>query len=146
MIKGMEWKEERLEQEIEEYFERKLRMRIRVRRARKVRARGSVYGVVAELGSWEEEEVMGRRKELDRGVFVDEDLVKEEREVQKRLRWFAFEEKKKGGKRVEVGYKWLWIEEKWFDWDEEEGRLKVGKGRKARGGVRGVEKKEEKKD
>lgn len=59
----------------------------------------------------------------------------------------AFEERKKRGKRVEVGYKGLWIEEKWFDWDEKEGRLKEGKVRKermAKGGERGGEKKEEK--
>lgn len=48
-----------------------------------------------------------RKRELDRDVFIDEDLVKKEREVQKRLRWLAFEERRKGGKRMEVGYKGL---------------------------------------
>lgn len=59
-------------------------------------------------------------------MYVDEDLGKEERVVQKRLRWMAFEERRKG-RRIEVGHGGLWIGEKWFGWDEEEGRLKDGK-------------------
>lgn len=31
-------------------------------------------------------------------MYRDEDLLREEREIQKRLRWLAFEERKKGGK------------------------------------------------
>lgn len=86
VIKGVEWRAERLEQEIEEYIRKEVDVKIRVRRARKVWAKGSVYGVVAELGSWEEKkELMTRKKELGKGVYVDDDLRKD-REIQKRLR------------------------------------------------------------
>lgn len=72
MIKGVEWySERRLEQEVEEFLERRLGRRMRVRSARKVWARDSVYGMVVELGSrGEKEEVLGRRKELGKGVYV----------------------------------------------------------------------------
>lgn len=78
------------------------------------------------MGSIEEKmEVMVRKKELGREVFVNEDLQKEGREVQKRLWWVAYEERKKG-KRVVVGCGGLWIDGKWFRWDEEEEKLKEG--------------------
>lgn len=50
---------------MEEYLERKLKMT--VRRARKVWARGNEYGMVVELGNGEEKrEVMVRKRDLDR--------------------------------------------------------------------------------
>lgn len=76
--------------------------------------------MVAELESMVDKlEVMVRKRDLGKGIYVDEDLEKEEREVQKRLRWLAYKERLKG-KRVDVGNGGMWIEERWYRWDEEE--------------------------
>lgn len=84
-------------------MKRRLGVEIKVRGARKVWAKDREYGVVAEMEKVEDKlEVLVRKRELGKGVYVDEDLEKEGRETQKILRWVAYVERKKG-KRVEVG-------------------------------------------
>lgn len=51
VIKGAVWKTGSLEKEVEEFLEKKLRIEVKVRGARKVWARGREYGVVAEMES-----------------------------------------------------------------------------------------------
>lgn len=72
---------------------------------------------------------------------MDEDLGKEGREVQKRLRWVAYEERRKG-KRAEVGSGGIWIEGRWYRWDEEEEKLKEDWKKKSEGEEEGEMKEE----
>jgi hypothetical protein len=50
-------------------------------------------------------------------TYIDDDLTKEERETQKKLRELAREEKDRG-KRVKIGYRKIQINGEWFRWDE----------------------------
>jgi hypothetical protein len=56
-------------------------------------------------------------------MFMDDDLTKEERETQKKLRELAKEERDRG-KRVKIGYRKIQINGEWFRWDEREEKLK----------------------
>jgi hypothetical protein len=56
-------------------------------------------------------------------TYIDDDLTKEERETQKKLRELAREEKDRG-KRVKIGYRKIQINGEWFRWDEREEKLK----------------------
>jgi hypothetical protein len=56
-------------------------------------------------------------------MYIDDDLTKEERETQKKLRELAREERDRG-KRVKIGYWKIQINGEWFRRDEREEKLK----------------------
>jgi hypothetical protein len=62
------------------------------------------------------------REKKGKRVYIEDDLTKKERDIQKELRALAKEERQKG-LRVKVGYKKIWIEGKGFRWDEEKEKL-----------------------
>jgi len=52
--------------------------------------------VVTELENWEQKkEIMIKKKNLMRGMYIDNDLTRAEREMQEKLKEKAKEEKKK---------------------------------------------------
>jgi hypothetical protein len=55
-------------------------------------------------------------------MYIDDDLTKEERETQKKLRELAREERDRG-KRVKIGYRKIQINGEWFRRDEREEKL-----------------------
>jgi CRISPR/Cas system CSM-associated protein Csm4 (group 5 of RAMP superfamily) len=55
-------------------------------------------------------------------MYVDDDLINEERKTQKKLREGL--EKRDRGKIVKIGYRKIQINEEWFIWDEREEQLK----------------------
>lgn len=76
-----------MEKETENFIKEKLKLKIKVKRAKWIVYRGRRQGVVAELGSSDEKrEIMWRKKELERDVYIDDDLTKKEREKKQRLR------------------------------------------------------------
>jgi hypothetical protein len=56
-------------------------------------------------------------------MYIDDDLTKEERETQKKLRELAREERDRG-KRVKIGYRKIQINGDWFRWDKRQEKLK----------------------
>lgn len=52
------------------------------------------------------------------GIFIDHDMTKEEREVQRRLKERARKERE-GRKKVKVGYRKMYIESELYVWNEE---------------------------
>jgi hypothetical protein len=56
-------------------------------------------------------------------MYIDDDLTKEERETQKKLRELAREERDRG-KRVKIGYRKIQINRDWFRWDKRQEKLK----------------------
>ena len=87
-------------------------------KAIKMKLKGEEEMVLAEIGSWEEKRmVMSRKKTLKRGLYVDDDLTKEERTTQKKLRERATEERKKGN-QMKVSYRKIRIGNKWFYWND----------------------------
>jgi hypothetical protein len=58
------------------------------------------------------------KKKKDERMYIDNDLTKEERETQKKLRELAREERNRG-KRIKIGYRKIQINGEWFRWDDE---------------------------
>jgi hypothetical protein len=56
-------------------------------------------------------------------MYIDDDLIKKERETQKKLRELAREERDRE-KRVKIGYRKIQINGEWFRRDEREEKLK----------------------
>ena len=90
---------------------------INVTKAIKMKLKGEEE-VIAEIGSWKEKRmVMSRKKTLKRGIYVDDDLTKEERITQKKLKERATEEGKKSN-QTKVSYRKIRIGNKWFYWND----------------------------
>jgi hypothetical protein len=99
-----------------------------------VRRVGGKYGkeggmVVVKLGSREQKrEVMEKKKGLKgKKIRIEDDLTWEERKIRWKIREIAEEERRKGG-RVWIGYGKIRINEGWWRWDEEVGKLTNWKG------------------
>jgi len=76
--------------------------------------------VMVEMEKWEEKEkIMKEKSKLyGRNIFIDHDMIKEERKVQRRLRERARKEREEG-KKVKVGYRKMYIESELYVWNEE---------------------------
>lgn len=66
---------------------------------------------------------MEKKKTLERGIWIDDDLTRRERGIQQRLWARAREEREKGNEGVRVGYQKIFLRGKWRGWQElEQGR------------------------
>lgn len=76
--------------------------------------------VVMELKDWEtKQRIMSVKSKLgERKIYIEHDLTREEREVQKILIEKAREERREG-RKVKVGYRKLVIDETQFVWNEQ---------------------------
>ncbi|KAJ3619978.1 hypothetical protein MTP99_008201 [Tenebrio molitor] len=71
--------------------------------------------MLAKIENWEQKKNIMLSK--------NDDLTKEERETQKKLRELAREERDRG-KRVKIGYRKIQINGDWFRWDKRQEKLK----------------------
>jgi len=125
VIKGVKWREtERLEQEVKEFIRESLKTDIEVKKVRKIRITDKKYVMVAEIDSWEQKkEIMSKKKGLEKGIIIEDDLTRKEREIQQKLRKMAKEERERGDDKVKVGYMKINLKEKWLWWNERTGKL-----------------------
>lgn len=65
---------------------------------------------------------MKRKKDLDKGIYIEDDLTKKEREIQMEL-WKIAHKNRKEEKRVKIGYYKLCVDGKWSRWNERRGKL-----------------------
>lgn len=127
VIKGASWEGGRVEEEVCRFVKENLRTEVTVERAYKIKVKENKEIVVASLGSWEQKrEIMYKKKELSQGIWIEDDLTKEERGIQIKLRERAREEREKGNK-VKVGYMKLFIGDKVFRWNERRKELEDGR-------------------
>ena len=78
------WKEEDLGHAVKEFIKEEIKVEIRVEKARKIKLKRNEEMVVAELGNWDEKrEVMRKKKTPKQGIYIDEDLTREERLIQR---------------------------------------------------------------
>jgi len=70
-----------------------------------------------EGGNNEKEKKLGSRK-----IYIDNDLTQKEREVQRKLREIARDERA-DGRRARVGYRRIEIEGQMYIWNKEENRI-----------------------
>jgi hypothetical protein len=86
--------------------------------------------ILVQMEEWSGKEKVMKQKGKLRGnratkkIFIDNDLTKKEREIQKKIRAIAREEKRQG-KDLKVGYMKITIEGVQMRWNEEKGRLEV---------------------
>jgi len=124
VIKGVTWRRENLALGVEEFIKDKLEIGIKVRRADMLTLRENRSMVIADIESWEQKRnIMINKKKLERGVMIEDDLTRREREIQQKLREIAREERAKGNNNVRLGYKKIRIGEKWLWWNEREEKL-----------------------
>ena len=79
--------------------------------------------VVATMKSMEEKiRVIKEKRKLEKGIYIDDDLTRKEREVQQQIRRMAKARREKD-EYLMIGYKKLKIEKRWYRWYENEERL-----------------------
>lgn len=109
VISGVTFNETNCKGESSEFLKEKLNIDVCVKRAHSIKTKNSSLTIIS-LESWEQKmEVMKKKKELERGIYVEDDLTQKEREIQKWLRDIAKEERNKG-KDARVGYMKLYID------------------------------------
>lgn len=122
MIKGVSWKKEKLEKEVEEFIkEHRGKNRGKEGMGDKDE-RKQEDGDSGDTQLGEKERNYEEKKDLERGIIIEDDLTWKEREIQQKLRKMAREEKEKGMK-AKVGYMKISINEKWYRWNEEREEL-----------------------
>ena len=93
---------------------------------KKVRRQGTKKKgvIIVEMKTWEAKQGIMRNKNRlgARKVYVYHDLTYKEREIQRRIRERAKEERKKE-KTVRTGYQKICIQETWHKWNEEKDKL-----------------------
>lgn len=121
VIRGQEFTEDRVEEQVEEFLEANLKVEVKTESAyilkkNKEERKGNL--VIAKLQQWEmKKQVMFNKKELRKGVYIDDDLTEKERKIQLEVRKKAREEKG-NGKNVKAGYMKVQIDGKWLKWSE----------------------------
>jgi hypothetical protein len=125
IITGIGAKSGNIERGMEEWLEREIGVKVNVKEAFKI---NKDKMMLAKIESWEQKKnILLNKSKLkekeDERMYIDDDLTKEEREIQKKLRELAREERNRG-KRVKIGYRKIQINGEWFRWDEREEKLK----------------------
>ena len=114
-IKIGDQREVQLKKTMQVMLERELGIKAEIKRASRINNQKCII----EMQEWRHKvEILTEKKKLKGGnVFIDPDLTKKEREVQKTIRERAREEREKG-KRTKVGYKKMTVDGKEYRWDE----------------------------
>jgi hypothetical protein len=125
IITGIGAKSGNIERGMEEWLGREIGVKVNVKEAFKI---NKDKMMLAKIESWEQKKnILLNKSKLkekeDERMYIDDNLTKEEREIQKKLRELAREERNKR-KRVKIGYRKIQINGEWFRWDEREEKLK----------------------
>ncbi|XP_043586624.1 histone-lysine N-methyltransferase, H3 lysine-79 specific-like [Bombus pyrosoma] len=125
VIKGVEWKEGDKEEAVKEFIRDKMGIETEVEKAHAIRVGDRKTIMVASMKSREEKiKIMKGKSKLAKGVYIDEDLTKKEREIQQQIRREARVRREKGGNvNVRIGYRKLKVGDRWYKWNEKEERL-----------------------
>lgn len=68
---------------MEEYIKEYLKVEVMVKKASKIRVGKRKNVVIAEIEEWEQKrQIMTKNKEPDRGIIIEDDLTRKEREIQ----------------------------------------------------------------
>lgn len=115
-------------EEVETFIKEALKVEVKVRECYKVEG-GNGMTVVKMEGREDKIRIMKNKKLLKgqgSNIFIDDDLTKKEREIQKNLRERAFRERNKG-KKAWVGYQKLVVEDRVWRWCKNKGDLEEEK-------------------
>lgn len=97
IIKEIKFEERDLKKETENFLTAKLKVDIKIRNAHKGRGRNGNKIVLVKLEERKDKKkIIEKKKELEKGIYIEDDLTWKKREVQKKLRELAFEHRKNG--------------------------------------------------
>ncbi|KAK1137421.1 hypothetical protein K0M31_001931 [Melipona bicolor] len=86
VIKGATWRVDNIKQAVEDFIKDEVKAEVKVRTARKLKIKESEEMVMAEIEKLEmKKEVMSKKQNLKRELYIDDGLTKEERVVPSRL-------------------------------------------------------------
>lgn len=88
VIKGVRWRGDDVKQEAKDFIQNEMKVEVNVTKATKMKLKGEEEMVVVRIGSWEEKCMMmsQKKKTLKQAIYINDDLIKEERVIQKKLR------------------------------------------------------------
>lgn len=106
----------------EEIVKQNLQVEAPIEEAYWVRGRRGGSFMVVKFKEWQQKmEIMMKKNKLKgKRLFIDNDLTKKERDIQREIAQVARAEKEQGA-QVKIGYKKLRVNEKIFKWKEEGG-------------------------
>nr|XP_033200685.1 LOW QUALITY PROTEIN: stress response protein NST1-like [Bombus vancouverensis nearcticus] len=124
VIKGVDWNEGSNEETVKEFINEKMRIGAEVEKAHMIKVGGGKNTIiVATMKSMEEKiRIMKEKSKWEKGVYMDDDLTKKERDGKQHIRRVA-RERMEQGEYVRTGYKKLTIENKRYRWNENGERL-----------------------
>jgi len=127
VIKGLKnvWKDPR--EVAKEFLGNEFRVNKNIKNIRKAGKEGKEV-LIIEFEEWQEKEIIMKEKSKLKGrdIYIDHDLTKEERDIQRKLRERAKREREEG-KKVKIGYKKIIIEGKTYIWNEEAEDIEASK-------------------
>lgn len=115
IIKNIKIPDEKVREQTTEFFKQQLGVNAEVEDAFKINR----DVILVKMTGWEEKMKIMRSKNNLRGtdIYIDNDMTKKEREIQRKLRQIAKEEIEKGNKAT-VKYKKLVVNNKTYNWKE----------------------------
>lgn len=121
IIRGAQINSNNIEESVEEFLMKNLQIEAKINNAYKLNTETKMEMIVVQMESWEKkkEVMISKNKLKDTRIYIDNDMTKKEREIQKEIRNIAMEEKKKGN-RAKIGYQSLVINDEEYKWDEKE--------------------------
>lgn len=131
VIKGVK-KTESIEREIEEIC-RSIEVKVEIEGIKELRTgreeRGEMILVKLKDEEMKREVMRNKGKLKGKEIWIEEDLIFRERRIKRNLRRIA-EEERREGKKIRQGYGKIWIEDRWWFWDEERETLVDGEGKR----------------
>lgn len=118
IIKGSQFKEENLKEEITQYLKEKLEIEVEIIEAYPI-GKGANRNILAKLKNFNQKlNILKNKKKLqNEKVYIQSDFTEHEREVQRILRDMAKEHREQGN-NVRIGYFYIIINKVRYDWDD----------------------------
>ncbi|XP_050500817.1 uncharacterized protein LOC126880798 [Diabrotica virgifera virgifera] len=124
VIRGIKIGQPDANKQIEQLIKEKLKLDIKITNVQNISLRENKQLTIATVANLTDKKAILREKRQLKGthIFIDEDLSKNERKIQKIIRDRANMERKQGN-RIKMGYKKLWINGALWRWRNEGEKL-----------------------
>lgn len=123
VVKGLsiENENENVKEKVEEFIKKEMKIETKLTKAMKINIGTKSEMILAQVESWEmKRKIMeGKSKLKGTKIYVDNDLTKNEREIQREIRNIV-RETARAGDKVRIGYQKLAINEKEYKWSKKE--------------------------
>lgn len=126
VITGVQFNESNLRDESTKFFKDKLNIDVGVQSAHSIKITNDRKLTIISLENREQKiEIMKKKKELDRGIYVEDDLTRKERNIQKLIRDMA-RDLRSQGKDARVGYMKMYVDGRCHRYNEKEEKMEEG--------------------